>query len=49
MRKFAAALAVAALAASGPGIAAAAGSKHPPCGKTKPDHTNCGKHLGHAK
>ena len=48
MRKFAAALAAAALAAT-PAIAAASSSKHPPCGKTKPDHTNCGKHLGHSK
>ena len=48
MRRFAAVLAAAALAAA-PAVAAASSSKHPPCGKNKPSHTNCGRHVGHTK
>jgi hypothetical protein len=44
-RKLAALAASSALVFGAP-FATTASAKHPPCGKTKPKHTNCGKHNG---
>jgi hypothetical protein len=42
-------LAVAAVAACAFAVPTLSASAHVPCGKHKPRHTNCGKHLGQLK